>query len=363
MRFLKAMRFSICVALGVAAVYGGAAERPLRGPFPLLVTPWMADATLDVPTLVKEAEFVNRCGAGGVIWPSAAEVLGNLSMDEYRRGLDALAARAARPDFKSRLTAVCPGRSSAEALTRARLVNELQKKHNVEMALLARPPDNATNETAIVAHYRALGEVAECPVIIQTYNGKSPQQSVASIVALAKEFPRVYGWVKEESPGGLVNGRMAELVAAKPAIKTVFSGWGAKGWLYQGRRIGTEGVVTQRAPYADLLVYIWKRIENGDADHTLTDAYSKLLLMYNIGDTFGKGSDDMRGPHLYVLQRRGIFTNRLTRVKAKGAKNGKDGKKWEMKDVPLSDLEKAEIDARLEALKPYLYKGEIAPRD
>ena len=35
----------------------------------------------------------------------------------------------------------------------------------------------------------------------------------------------------------------------------------------------------------------------------------------------------------------------------------------EMKDVPLSDLEKAEIDARLEALKPYLYKGEIAPRD
>ena len=85
--------------------------------------------------------------------------------------------------------------------------------------------------------------------------------------------------------------------------------------------------------------------------------------MYNIGDTFGKGSDDMRGPHLYVLQRRGIFTNRLTRVKAKGAKNGKDGKKWEMKDVPLSDLEKAEIDARLEALKPYLHKGEIAPRD
>ena len=361
MNFEKTMRFLTCGMVALAVAGGVAAERPLRGPFPLLVTPWTADAKLDVPTLVKEAEFVNRCGAGGVIWPSAAEVLGNLSMDEYRRGLDALAARAARPDFKARLTAVCPGRSSAEALTRARLVNELQKKHNVEMALLARPPDNATNETAIVAHYRALGEVAECPVIIQTYNGKSPQQSVASIVALAKEFPQVYGWVKEESPGG-VNGRMAELVAAKPAIKTVFSGWGAKGWLYQGRRIGTEGVVTQRAPYADLLVYIWKRIENGDADHTLTDAYSKLLLMYNIGDTFGKGSDDMRGPHLYVLQRRGIFTNRLTRVKAKGAKDGKD-KKWEMKDVPLSDLEKAEIDARLEALKPYLHKGEIAPRD
>ena len=363
MRFEKTVRGILCggILLGAAVACGGVAERPLRGPFPLLVTPWTADAQLDVPTLVKEAEFVNRCGAGGVIWPPASEVLGTLSMDEYRRGLDALAARAARPDFKARLTAVCPGRASKEALTRARLVNELQKKHNVEMALLARPPDNATTEAAIVAHYRALAEVVECPVIIQTYNGKSPQQSVASIVALAKEFPHVYGWVKEESPGGLVNGRMAELVAAKPAIKTVFSGWGAKGWLYQGRRIGTEGVVTQRAPYADLLVYIWKRIENGDADHTLMDAYSKLLLMYNLGDTLGGGNDSMRGPHLYVLQKRGIFTNRLTRVHApKGSKNGK---KWEMKDVPLSDLEKAEIDSRLEEVKPYLLKGEICPRD
>ncbi len=34
-----------------------------------------------------------------------------------------------------------------------------------------------------------------------------------------------------------------------------------------------------------------------------------------------------------------------------------------MKDVSLSDLEKAEIDSRLEALKPYLLKGEICPRD
>ena len=111
MKLEKTMRIALCGAMVLVAATGGAAERPLRGPFPLLVTPWTEDAKLDVPTLVKEAEFVNRCGAGGVIWPSAAEVLGNLSMDEYRRGLDALAARAARPDFKARLTAVCPGRS------------------------------------------------------------------------------------------------------------------------------------------------------------------------------------------------------------------------------------------------------------
>ena len=67
MNFEKTMRFLTCGMVALAVAGGVAAERPLRGPFPLLVTPWTADAKLDVPTLVKEAEFVNRCGAGGVI--------------------------------------------------------------------------------------------------------------------------------------------------------------------------------------------------------------------------------------------------------------------------------------------------------
>ena len=334
------------------------AAAKIGGVFPLLCTPYSEDGSLDCETLAKEASFVADCGADGIIWPAANDAIKWLSPEEERRGVEAIAAALDGRDVW--FSPCCPGTNAVDMLRRVGVVNEVAARHpRLRMTMLVRMLDDAKCDADYERQYDALASATKLPVIIQTYNGKSPQQSVASIVALAKEFPQVYGWVKEESPGGLVNGRMAELVAAKPAIKTVFSGWGAKGWLYQGRRIGTEGVVTQRAPYADLLVYIWKRIENGDADHTLTDAYSKLLLMYNIGDTFGKGSDDMRGPHLYVLQRRGIFTNRLTRVKAKGAKD----KKWEMKDVPLSDLEKAEIDARLEALKPYLYKGEIAPRD
>lgn len=348
--------FPVIVALAVvgcatASSPTAKSANSIRGAFPLLVTPWTAEAELDVEVLVKEAGFVNDCGVGGVIWPTAGEVIGTLSDDEYERGLDALAARAAKPDFTARLTAICPGKTSDAALARVQLVNRLQKKHNVKMAILARPPDDATNETAIVAHYRALGKIAECPVIIQTFNGKSPQQSIASIIALAKEFPDVYGYVKEESPGLKVNDRIAQLVAAQPAIKTVFSGWGAKGFLYQGPRLGTRGIITQRPAYADLLAYIFKRVDEGD-DGTLVDAYSKLLLMYNLGDVFDNSDDTMRGPHLYVLEKRGVFKNRFTRVKApKGS-----AKKWTVKDFPLTNLQKAEIDMRLEAIKPYLKK-------
>ena len=356
---------------GAIAFAGG--DPAMRGPFPLMCTPWTAEGALDVPTLVKEAEFVDSCGVAGVIWPTAGEVADLVKEGEYERGLDALAARAAKPDFKARLTAVCSGKTSKSALARVRTVNSLIEKHGVKMAILARPPDDAKTQDDIAAYYRALGAIAKCPVIIQTYNGKSPQPDVDLLITLAKEFPDVYGYVKEESPGGKVNARMAQLIAAKPVIHTVFSGWSAKGWLYQGPRLGTEGIITQRPAYADLLAYIWrqmetgnweripraKRVAEGDAlagvgtgNGTLVDAYCKLLLMCNLGTTFGGNDDVMRGPHLYVLQKRGVFTNTYTRKRP--PKDDTSGRKWIVEEFNLSADEKAEIDRRLAVCAPYL---------
>ena len=342
---------SISLALAGGLLLAGG-DPAMRGPFPLLCTPWTADGALDVPTLVKEAEFVDSCGVAGILWPTAGEVVDLVKEGEYEKGLDALAARAAKPGFKARLSAICPGTTSKRALARVKTVNGLMEKYGIKMAILARPPDDAKTQDDIAAHYRALGAIAKCPVIIQTYNGKSPQPDVELLVKLAKEFPDVYGYVKEESPGGKVNARMAQLVAAKPVIHTVFSGWGAKAWLYQGPRIGTEGIITQRPAYADILAYLFRQQENGDKDGTLVDAYSKLLLMYNIGETFGGSSDTMRGPHLYVLQKRGAFTNMYTRKRP--PKDDKSGRKWIVEEFKLSDAEKAEIDRRLAACAPYL---------
>ncbi len=316
----------------------------LEGPFPLLVTPWTEKAELDVPVLVKEAEFVERTGVGGIIWPTAGEV-GSLDVTgEYEAGLQALAERAAKTgaEFKSRITAICPGKTSAEAVARVKKVEVVAKRTGAKMAILARPPDDATDQTMMAAHYRALEKATTLPVIIQTYNGKSPQPDVDLIVTLAKEFPETYGWVKEESPGEQVNARMEQLLS-HPEIKTVFSGWGGMGWVYQGSRIGTRGVISQRPAYAGLFVRVFRRLSAGaDAsDPELADAYMKYLYMINLGDVFCKaGGDTMRGPHLYVLERLGIFRNRLTRT-------GKSGH-FKVENYEMSDKMKAEVDARLE---------------
>ena len=81
----------------------------------------------------------------GVIWPTASEVADLVKEGEYEKGLDALAARAAKTDFKARLTAICPGKTSKSALARVRTVNTIMKKHGVKMAILARPPKGDTS--------------------------------------------------------------------------------------------------------------------------------------------------------------------------------------------------------------------------
>ena len=319
----------------------------LKGFFPLLVTPYTERAELDVPVFVREAEFAAEKGAAGIIWPTAGEVETLESLGEYRAGLDALASAAAEGRFKATLTAICPGKTSSQAIERAKFACGLGKKYGLEIAILARPPDDATNQTMMAEHYCALGHAVDCPVIIQTYNKKSPQPDVKLLIDLAAEFPGVYGWVKDESPGLQVNGRMKELLAASPVIKTVFSGWGGKGFLYQGPRIGTRGLISQRAGYADLLSAVVRRVEAGfdSSDPKLCDLYSKYLLMANLGDVFSKSDDEMRGSHLYVLVKRGVFRNTYTRVKA--PKDDPQGREWMVEEYVPTDAEKAEIEARM----------------
>ena len=313
----------------------------LEGPFPLLCTPWTEQAELDVPVLLKESKYVNDAGVGGIVWPTAPEVNDLDESGEFEKGLTALANASVADGYAAWVVSICSATNTETAVSRVKRVDAIAKATGAKMAILARPPDNAKDDADMERHYRTLAKATTLPIIIQTYNGKSPQPSVELLICLAKEFPENLGYVKEESPGLQVNGRMERLVA-DPAIKTVFSGWGGKGWVYQATRIGTRGVISQRPAYAPLFVKIWKRAKAGaDAsDPELADAYSKYLYMANLGDIFSTwGDDEMRGPHLYVLERLGIFRNRLTRTG-----------KGKVENFEVSDKMKAEFDARIKVV-------------
>ena len=319
---------NICILLAAAQI---------GGPFPLLCTPYTETGAVDYPTLAKETKFVADCGVNGIIWPAADDALRLLSPEEERRGWETMAD--ALDGSGIWFTPCCPGTNTADTLRRVKQAEEIAAKHpKLQMAMLIRMANDSKNDADHERHYTAIAAEAKHPVIIQTYNGSSPIPSTKLLIELAKRYPQTYGWYKVEGSEQAVNDRMAKLVAAQPAVKTVFTGWGGRDWLYQYRRIGTRGVITQRPMYADLIAKIWKALETGDP--AADELFAKFMYLRNLDNTLP--SPNMRGWNIYVFHKRGIFPNMLTRT----SKKQKDGR-WPVTDVQLTKGMQDEVDARM----------------
>ena len=307
----------------------------IGGPFPLLCTPYTEKGEVDCAVLAKEARFVAGCGANGVIWPAADDALKLLTADEERRGLEAIAAALDGRDVW--FCPCCPGTNTADTVRRVRVAEAIAAAHpKLSMTMLVRLANDAADDAAHVRHYEAVAEAARHPVIIQTYNGICKLPKMAPLIELARRHPQIYGWYKVEGSDKAISGMMAELVAAKPVVKTVFTGWGGRDWLYQYRRIGTRGVISQRPMYADLMARIWRALESGSPE--ADGLFAKFMYLRNLDNVLP--SAQMRGWNLYVLKKRGVFPNTLSRIAKKTGG-------WTLEDVRLMPGEIAEIDARL----------------
>ena len=308
----------------------------IGGVFPLLCTPYAEDGSLDCATLAKEAAFVADCGADGIIWPAANDAIKFLSPEEERRGLEAIAATLDGRDLW--FSPCCPGTNTADMLRRVAVVNEISaRRPGLKTTMLVRMLDDAKCDEDYARQYDALAAATKLPVIIQTYNGKSPMPSAKVLIDLAKRHPDTYGWYKVEGTGRGIVPCARELVAAKPIVKIVFTGWSGRDWLYHYRRVGTRGVISQRPMYADLMVKTWRALESSDP--LADDFFAKFMYLRNLDNVLP--APEMRGWNLYVLKKRGVFRNTLSRTKKR------DDVSWEVVDVSLSEDDKAEIDARL----------------
>lgn len=318
-----------------------AADPRIRGPFPILSTPFTESGVVDFDVLAHQARFVDWGGCPGMIWPQSGDSVDLLTTDEKLHGMEVLAKTS-----RGLRTALClgvQGRDTAEMLDFARYAEKL-----APAAIISRPPDSGRTEDDMRQYWHALAAVAKRPVIIQTTGGvayKGPVPSVLLLIELAKEFPH-FGYIKEEA--GPIIARTRELCAAKPTIRRVFSARGAHGWLYESH-LGTEGLITERAVYADVLTRLWDLMQSGKDPDTVRDIYAKLLLLFNIGQHLPGG--DLRGFQLHLWKKRGVFKNMISR---QYGPNHSIPEKPIFSELKLSADEIAEIDFRFEALKPYL---------
>ncbi|MEZ5384766.1 MAG: hypothetical protein R3F13_04550 [Prosthecobacter sp.] len=325
-----------------SALHAADADPRVRGPFPILSTPFTDSGAVDYAVLADQARFVDWGGCPGMIWPQSGDSVDLLTMDEKLRGMEVLADTA--KGFKT--SALClgvQGRDTEEMLVYARHAEKLAPP-----AIISRPPDSGRTEDDLRQYWRALGKVATRPVIFQTTGGvayKGPVPSVKLMIELAKEFSN-FGYIKEEAAP--IIARTKELCAAKPVIRRVFSARGAHGWLYESH-LGTEGLITERAVYADVLAKVWDLMQSGKDPDTVRDIHAKLMLLFNLGQHLPGG--DLRGFQLHLWKKRGVFKNMISR---QYGPNRSIPDKPVFSELKLTADEIAEIDFRFEALRPYL---------
>ena len=331
---------------------------PVRGPLPILSTPYLETGEVDYEVLANEARFVFECGCPGSIWPQSDDSCDLLSVEEKLKGMEALVKAMA--GTSALVVLGCQGKNTAEMVVCAEHIQLLAQRYpEAHIAIISRPPDDGKTVEDLRNYYLELAKHITCPVIIQTgggttYRGVMPP--VELLIELARLHPQLFGYIKEES--GDCNSRIVEELTHKPLIKTVFSAWGSWQWLYQSRQLGTEGLITERPAYADLIAYIWEQMENGDAQGTLDDAFGRYLLMLNLSNSVPDRAvgGELRGPHLYLLKRRGIFKNCLSRAYDWTGGKRTIPQQMILKDLELSAQQQDEIERRFRSLKPYLRK-------
>lgn len=318
-----------------------AADPRVGGPFPILSTPFTEAGEVDFEVLANQARFVNWGGCPGMIWPQSGDSVDLLSAEEKLRGMEVL-AEASRGQ-RSALCLGVQGKDTEEMLVFARHAEKL-----APTAIISRPPDSGRTEEDLRRYWRALAAVAQRPVILQTTGGvayKGPIPSVSLLIELAREFPH-FGYIKEEAAP--VIARTRELLAARPPIRRVFSARGAHGWLYESH-LGTEGLISERAVFADVLARIWELQQSGAEPETLRDMHAKLGLLFNLGRHLPGG--DLRGFQLHLWKKRGVFKNLVSR---QYGPNRTVPANPIVSELKLNPEEIAEIDFRFEGLSPYL---------
>jgi 4-hydroxy-tetrahydrodipicolinate synthase len=289
-----------------------------------VATPYTTAGGLDFDDLEREADFLERCGAHGIVWPQLASGYRGLTKEERMRGMETL-ARAA----KDRKAAVVLG---VQAANTAQMLAFTEKAESLAPdALIAMPPYEGKSLDDYRAYYRALARASKRPIFIQTTGGaKGLDPPVELIVELAREFPHL-GYVKEELEP--LFPRMKMLIRNKPAIKAVFSGMDGVSLTHE-MRIGSDGTMPA-ASLTDIHVQVWDHYQAGEKDRA-REIFAAFLLIHNAMREFGNLTP-------YLMKRRGVFKNASIR--------GPDGKLVEIQ--PEAD-EVKEIDYNFAALKPFL---------
>lgn len=290
----------------------------MRGIFPVVLTPFAGDGSVDTDTLRREVDFSVAAGAHGLVFPVLGSEFQYLSDAERRAAVEVVVRQAGG---RAPVVAGVAAPTAPAAAEHAR--HAAASGADAVIALPPYPDPPAAAE--LEEYYRAIAEAAGLPVFIQHSDGG---MDAAFLERLLGGIPRVE-YVKEESDPS--PHRIGALAARCGAVCSgVFGGAHGRMMLQELRR-GAAGFMPA-TEMTDVHVQIWDAWRAGD-EARARGLFNRLLPLINLICLLGLAVCKE------VLVRRGVFGSTATRVPG---------------SVRLDAEDRRELDQILLGLQPLL---------
>ena len=191
-----------------------AGEKPLRGLFPIGLSPFTPDDRLDLEGLANEVKFCNRGGVHGFVWPQIASGWSTLTKKERLDGAEAILGTG-----KGGKTALVIGVQAAEMADVTEYAKHAEKLG--ADALISLPPPGVSDDKTLLGFYQQVGKLTPLPLFVQSQGS----MSVDLVVELFKSVPTMR-CVKDEAGDPLQ--RVTEIRKRTNDQLKVFSGMGVR---------------------------------------------------------------------------------------------------------------------------------------
>jgi 4-hydroxy-tetrahydrodipicolinate synthase len=274
--------------------------RPIHGVLPVLQTPFAADGSIDLDTLVTETDWVLDQGVAGVTTGMVTELL-RLTEAE-RLTLSETVVRAARA--RGALSVIsCGAESTLTSVAYARHAGQIGAD-----AVMVNPPlSTVVDSDGLIDHFAAIVEAIEIPVVVQDASGYVGRPlSLGMQAELLDRYGEAIYFKPEASPIGQRLSRLRDVTGGRARI---LEGTGGAALLDSFRR-GIVGTM----PGAEVcwgVQRLWDALENGDwpLAYALSGVLNAMIGMQTSLDAFV-------AVEKHLLVRQGVFSSTAVRTPA-----------------------------------------------
>jgi 4-hydroxy-tetrahydrodipicolinate synthase len=163
----------------------------LEGVYVPVVTPFDADEGLDLSTLTKVIDFCLDAGVRGVVSCGTTGEYYAMSSDERKSVMAHTAEVVGR---RAQLVAGCNAGSTREAIRLA----EAAITMGYDAIMLAAPPTSLPSQRELAAHYRAVADAVDKPVVLYNYPARAGVEIGFECLDAVADHPNIVA-IKESS--------------------------------------------------------------------------------------------------------------------------------------------------------------------